>query len=44
MRSAMVNFRADPTLLAALREQAGRSGETMSEIIRSALRERVTVQ
>lgn len=44
MRSAVVNFRADPRLLAALRAQAWRSGTSVSEIVREALREKVSLQ
>ncbi|MBA4160497.1 MAG: hypothetical protein C0515_00085 [Novosphingobium sp.] len=42
--SSVINFRADPDLLAALRVNAERDGRSVSEIIRSALRDKVTFQ
>lgn len=41
MRSPVVNFRADPELLSALREKASAGGETLSEVMRRALRAQI---
>lgn len=44
MRREVVNFRAEPMLLRALALAAQREGQTRSEIIREAPREKVGVQ
>lgn len=42
--SSVINFRANPDLLAALRFNALRDGKSVSEIIRTSLRDKVTIQ
>lgn len=37
MRRELINFRADPAMAAALREQAARDGTTVSDLVRDAL-------
>jgi predicted HicB family RNase H-like nuclease len=44
MQSRVVNFRAAPSLVAALVAQARREGVSLSELVRSAARERVGLQ
>lgn len=44
MPSPLVNFRADPQLLAAIAERARRSGCSVSEYLRSIVREKVGLQ
>lgn len=44
MASPLVNFRADPKLLAAITEEARRSQSTVSEYLRSIVREKVGLQ
>jgi len=44
MQSQMVNFRAKPGLVAALAEEARKSGVSLSEVIREAVREKVGLQ
>ena len=44
MQKQVVNFRAEQALVSALWDKARRDDSTVSEVIRQALREKVSVQ